>query len=143
MIYIDTSTLLKLYVPEQGTVELLHQLSTQTPTLIVSELASTELMSALKRKSRQSPMQSDLFMRAYAQFERDVFTARITLKSLNTSLLSRATQLMTQLNAPIGTLDCIHLATALAHQAQHFYTHDVQLSRAAQEAGLKVWPEFP
>ena len=92
MIYIDTSTLLKLYVPEQGTVELLHQLSIQTPTLIVSELASTELMSALKRKSRQSPQHNDLLMQAYAHFERDVATARIVLKPINASLLNRATQ---------------------------------------------------
>ena len=39
---------------------------------------------------------------------------------------------------PVGTLDAIHLATALSHECDLFLSADIQQRRAAQALGLKI-----
>jgi predicted nucleic acid-binding protein len=140
--YIDTSLLVKRYVTESGSAELEARLIAEQPHLIISELVRAELISALRRKERKAIMTragSDLAVQC---FEQDIATGVLSLKSLNPAVVARAARLIGELQSPLATLDALHLATALIHTATHLFTTDDQLTRAAREAGLIVWPEF-
>jgi len=140
--YIDTSMLVKRYVPEVGAQALEQRLLGELPTLIISELVRVEFVSSLRRMERKGLIDRDFGNAALAYFLDDIAQARIKVLPLNPICLERAASLIAQLKSPLATLDGLHLATALIHRAAHFFTTDLQLSRAALEAGLIVWPEL-
>jgi predicted nucleic acid-binding protein len=141
--YIDTSLLVKRYVTESGSAELEARLIGEQPNLVISELVRAELISTLRRKERRAIMTRKGSHLAAQCFEQDIATGVLSLKSLNSVVVARAALLIGELKSPLATLDALHLATALLHNAMHFFTTDEQLSKAAREAGLIVWPEFP
>jgi uncharacterized protein len=140
--YIDTSLLVKRYVAELGSTELEARLLGEQPQLIISELVRTELISALRRKERKALMTRSTSNQVMALFEQDIASEILRLKMLNAAVLQRSARLVGELQAPLATLDALHLATALMHGAVEFFTTDDQLARAAKEAGLIVWPDF-
>ena len=140
--YIDTSMLVKRYVPEVGAQALEQRLLGELPTLIISELVRVEFVSSLRRMERKGLIDRDFGNTALAYFLDDIAQARIKVLPLNPICLDRAASLIAQLKSPLAALDGLHLATALIHSAAHFFTTDLQLSRAALEAGLIVWPEL-
>jgi predicted nucleic acid-binding protein len=140
--YIDTSMLVKRYVPEVGAQALEQRLLGELPTLIISELVRVELVSSLRRMERKGLIDRGFGSAALAYFMDDITQARVKVLPLNSMCLERAASLIAQLKSPLAALDGLHLATALIHHAVHFFTTDLQLSRAASEAGLVVWPEF-
>ena len=140
--YIDTSLLVKRYLPEIGSAELEARLVAEQPHLVVSELVTTELISTLRRKERQGLIDRVFSNAAHARFLTDLHTGAIQTVPLNSYVVQKASNLLLDLDSPLATLDALHLATALLQNAEVFFTSDVQLSRAAQEAGLAVWPKF-
>lgn len=140
--YIDTSMLVKRYVPESGSEELEQRLAVERPQIIVSDLLNVELTSSLRRMERKNLIDRSFMDEALQHFTNDIAQGRIQIVPLTNACLLRAAKLMRDLKSPLATLDAIHLATALIHGAAHFFTTDVQLSRAAKESGLTVWPEF-
>ena len=141
--YIDTSLLVKRYLPEMGSNELEARLLAEQPQLVVSELASTEIISTFRRKERQGLIERSFANAAHARFLTDLQTNAIQTLPLTSHVVQKASSLLLDLRAPLATLDALHLASALIHGVDLFFTSDIQLSRAAQEAGLSVWPEFP
>jgi predicted nucleic acid-binding protein len=140
--YIDTSMLVKRYVPETGAQALEQRLLGELPILIISELVRVELVSSLRRMERKGLIDRDFGRAALAYFFDDIAQARIKVLPLNPMCIERAASLIGQLKSPLAALDGLHLATALIHSAAQFFTTDVQLSRAAREVSLIVWPEF-
>ncbi len=140
--YIDTSMLVKRYVPETGAQALEQRLLGELPTLMISELVRVEFVSSLRRMERKSLIDRSFGDKAQAYFLDDIAQARIKVLPLNQMCLARAASLISQLKSPLAALDGLHLASALIYDAAHFFTTDVQLSRAAREVGLIVWPEF-
>lgn len=134
--------LVKRYLPELGSAELEARLLAEQPRLVASELIKAEVVSTLRRKERQGLLDRAFSNAAHARFLEDLHRAAISTVSLDGSSVRRATQLLLDLEAPLATLDALHLATALEQQVHIFFTHDAQLSHAARKAGLAVWPEF-
>ena len=141
--YIDTSLLVKRYLPEMGSNELEARLLAEQPQLVVSELTGTEIISAFRRKERQGLIERSFANAAHARFLTDLQNNAIQTLPLTSHVVEKASSLLLDLRAPLATLDALHLASALIHGADLFFTSDIQLSRAAQEAGLGVWPDFP
>ncbi len=140
--YIDTSLLVKRYVTESGSAELEARLLGEQPQLIISELVRAEIISTFRRKERNAVIARVGSDRAMQYFEQDAAAGVLSLKPLNAAVVTRAARLIGELQSPLATLDALHLATALIHGAAHFFTTDDQLTKAAKEAGLIVWPEF-
>ena len=138
--YFDTSLLVKRYVPESGSDELETYLCGQQPRLMVSELSRLELTSTLQRKMRERVLTLALFNAMQHQADEDLLSGAIELAALEGQVISKGLILMRTLKQTVATLDAIHLATALVHNADLFLTNDKQLARAALEAGLQVWP---
>ena len=141
--YIDTSLLVKRYLPEVGSDELEARLLAEQPQLVVSELVNTEIISTFRCKERQGLIERSFANAAHARFLTDLQSNAIGSLPLTGHVVQKASSLLLDLRSPLATLDALHLATALIHEAEFFFTSDIQLSRAAHEAGLSVWPEFP
>ena len=138
--YIDTSLLVKRYVPEIGSDELDQFLCDTQPHLLVSELSRLELASTLARKRREGQFTQRQLDVMQHQADEDLLSGSIEVALLQGQVISRALSLMRSLKQPVATLDAIHLATALLQSVSLFMTNDQQLARAATEAGLTVWP---
>ena len=141
-VYIDTSMLVKRYIFESGTQELQRRLIAEQPSLISSELVKVEIISALRRRQRQGTIDEAMRHRAHSRFLQDLTTPLLLLERLDSNIVQKAAHLLNDLALPLATLDALHLATALIKKVDIFFTTDKQLSRAAKEASLAVWPEF-
>jgi predicted nucleic acid-binding protein len=132
--YIDTSALLRLVLREPGALEDLRSYE----ALVSSELIAVESARTIDRLR----LQGALTLEEAAARQRAVrdWLEAIDLVLLRPPVLSRASE---PLPTPLGTLDAIHLATALIWR-EHMgtmsivATHDSALGLAAQTFGFDV-----
>lgn len=103
-----------------------------------SQLISLESFRTLDRwRLQQHPSSEEIAIRSSVLHH---LIQHVGLLPITPTVLSRASQ---PLAIPLGSLDSIHLATALLWREKHgsdfsFATHDQQLGLAAQSLGLKV-----
>lgn len=132
--YIDTSALLRLILREPGALGELRSYD----ALVSSELIAVESARTLDRLR----LQGSLTTREAAARLRTVneWLEAIDLVLLRPSILSRAGEPMPM---PLGTLDAVHLATALVWRDRMgplpvIATHDTALALAAGAFGFDV-----
>jgi uncharacterized protein len=137
--FVDTSALAKRYVPEVGTQWVLSWILPQTGNvIIVSELASVEMFSLLKRREREGtllPAQSQILQANFLLHHEQEF---LTVP-LETAVLTTARDLVTTYR--LRTLDAIQLACALQAVsilgvAMTFISADNNLLAAARAENL-------
>lgn len=133
-VYVDTSAFLRVAFGESGA---LHELQ-QADRLVSSELLAVESRRTIDRLHRLGALTSE------AAAERiDVvieWLEAVDLVLLRAPILARAGE---PLPLPLGTLDALHLATALVwrdrmDQPLVLATHDATLGLAARAFGLTV-----
>lgn len=126
MLYLDSSAIVKLVVPEPETGALVETLRSD-PETVSSVLARVEVLRAVQRAGAR---------RAVADRAESILR-RMALVRLEEGIVTAASQLRP---LELGTLDAIHLATALLlHPAlSGLVTYDVRLASAARTAGLTV-----
>ncbi len=132
--YIDTSVLLRLVLREPGALEDLQSYD----GLVSSELTAVESARTIDRLR----LQGALTMEEAAARLRAItdWVEAIDLVLLRPQVLSRASQ---PLPTPLGTLDAIHLATALIWRERMgglatLATHDSALGLAARAFAFNV-----
>ena len=132
--YIDTSALLRLVLREPGALEDLRSYD----GLVSSELIAVESSRTIDRLRQQGA----LTVEEAAARRRAVtdWLEAIDLVLLRAPVLSRASE---PLPTPLGTLDAIHLATALIWRERMgvlptMATHDSALGLAARTFGFDV-----
>ncbi len=132
--YIDTSALLRLVLREPGALDDLQSYD----ALVSSELIAVESARTIDRLR----LQGALTMEEAAERLRAVtdWLEAIDLVLLRPPVLSRASE---PLPTPLGTLDAIHLATALIWRERMgvlrtMATHDSALGLAARTFGFEV-----
>jgi predicted nucleic acid-binding protein len=125
-VYLDTSAIVKLVVPEPET-EALRAALGQWPDRVTSALARVEVHRALWRAGASRAVRA----RADAVFDGLVFT------QIDDPILSRAWSFKEPM---LRALDAIHLAAALSlgDDPDAFITYDVRLARAALKQRLRV-----
>lgn len=132
--YVDSSVLLRLILQQEGVLE-------QWDTVergVASALVEVECLRTLDRlRIRGLLEESDL-----VQLRETVFrvTASLEVIEVSAPVLSRASQ---PLPTALGTLDAIHLVTALMWRDEletdlTMATHDQALAQAARASGLKA-----
>jgi predicted nucleic acid-binding protein len=132
--YLDTSALLRLALEEVGALEELRA----RERLVSSELLAVESLRTIDRLRLQGSLSLE-----EAAFRREIvneWLEAVDLILLQPAILSRASE---PFPIPLGTLDALHLATALVwrdrlHQAPIVATHDRALALAARSFGLEV-----
>lgn len=134
IVYVDTSALLRVLLREPGAIEVIHSRN----TLVSSELLVVECLRTLDRLRLQGRLSVDETARRRAVVSEWLETVDLVL--LQRAILSRAAE---PLPIPLGTLDALHLATALVwrervQQDVVVATHDVFLAQAASSFGFEV-----
>jgi predicted nucleic acid-binding protein len=132
--YLDTSALLRLVLREPGA---LKELLT-ADALVSSELLVIESFRTIDRLRLQGALSTE-----EAALRRTTVTEwleAVDLVLLQRPVLARASE---PFPTPLGTLDALHLATALVWQDRTrqelvLATHDRDLALAARSFGLKV-----
>jgi predicted nucleic acid-binding protein len=132
--YLDTSALLRLVLREPGALEDLRS----SEALVSSELLAVESLRTIDRlrlHGALSPEEAASRRATVAEW-----SEAIDLVLLQRPILARASE---PLPIPLGTLDALHLATALVwrdriHQTLVMATHDGRLALAARSFGLEV-----
>ncbi|HVU23943.1 MAG TPA: type II toxin-antitoxin system VapC family toxin [Opitutus sp.] len=136
--YLDTSVLVKLYVNEPDSVAC--DGVARGHTLVSSELAYGEMLSALLANERAGHLGADERALAWNRFIEDHEAARIYLVPLNGVLVQEAADLMEEVHpqVPLRTLDAIHLATFLSVDAGPLFTRDRRMLEAARRLNLPL-----
>lgn len=137
MIFCDTSTAAKLYVPEAESATVRRRLEGED-TVCVSELARPELMAVFHRRMRQGKWTRADFSAAVRQFSADDIGGFWTWLPLDAGITGAAAQIYTTLPEPVflRTADCLHLVTAVHHNFPEIHTHDRHQLAAAATFGL-------
>lgn len=136
-VYLDASALVKLFVPEPESEDLNRALAGLTD-VIVSDLALTEMASALGRRMREQRLATVAARRLYREASKLHAASRHA--ELTPPIHRRAERLMLSLTVPLRALDALHLATALDAEAATIVTFDPRLRDAAGSQGLFVVP---
>ena len=135
--YVDAGALVKLLVPEPESDDLNKALAGLTD-VIVSDLALTEMASALGRRTREQRLTREDAQRIYREASK--LHAASHHGELTPPIHRRAEQLMLTLAMPLRALDALHLATALDAKAATVVTFDLRFGDAARSQGLFVVP---
>ena len=132
--YIDTTALLRIVLREPGALDELRSCD----ALVSSELIAVESARTIDRLRLQGSLTGE---EAAARLRTvNEWLEAIDLVLLRTPVLSRASEPMPM---PLGTLDALHLATALVWRDRMgalptLATHDTALGLAAQAFGFDV-----
>lgn len=124
-VYVDTSALVKLVVREPESDALAAWAATATTQAVSSDLARTELVSAVRRSHPEQ-----------AERARDVLDS-VTLLALTPEILESAGRVEP---VELRSLDAVHLAAALVlgDDLDAIVTYDERLAEAARSHGVHV-----
>jgi len=139
-LYLDASALAKLYLPEAESDRLNRALRGRKD-LHVSDLAITEIVSALARRRREGLLSADVGPRLYGAILAHMEAGLFHRVEIIAEVHREAERiLLTMEAAPLRAADALHLALAVAAGARVIVTYDQRLGEAARRMGFSTWP---
>ena len=140
-VYLDTSALIKLYLPEPGSDELDRALSDRRD-LLVSDLAITEFASAIGRKRRSGVLAPDRASQLYQTLLDQATAAGYYLRIGTTVDAHRLAEryLLSLDSVELRASDALHLALASREKARTIATFDRRQREAAARLSLVLLP---
>ena len=132
-VFFDPSALAKRYVDESGTAAVLEWCD-RAGELALAVTAVPELISAFCRLQRERRINAAQYRRLKAELMGDLADALIC--ELTPEVVQRAVDALEA--QPLRGMDAIHVAAALACEADVFVSADQRQCAAARSAGLKV-----
>jgi predicted nucleic acid-binding protein len=137
-IYLDSSALAKLYLPEPES-DGLDALLRNRRDLLISELAITEVLSAVARKRREGMLNESQVLEIRDAVLADADSGSFCRLDLSPVVHRQAERLLLHGGSvALRTLDALHIALALHGSATHVATFDVRMRAAALHAGLRA-----
>ena len=138
--YLDTAILVKLLVREPDSEWFNTALLGQH--FETSELALTELRSALLAKERAGHLTRQERIRAGDKFAAMASDDMVRLLPLNRIVLERASaiQLACHPRIPLRTLDALHVATCDIHRCSSLSTTDARMRAACEQLAIALLP---
>ena len=137
-VYIDSSGLAKLYVPEPES-EPLDRFLRGRSDLMISDLCITEVISAVARRRREGALDAEQAMRIRDAVLSDARSGSFRLLDLNPAIHREAERMLLSTDSiALRTLDALHIGLALSGEANHVITFDNRMAEAAALQGLKV-----
>lgn len=135
-LYLDASVLVPLFTEEDTTKEVQTFLRQREPTLVVSDFAAAEFVSAIGRRVRTALLTRAEAQRIFATF--DDWTVGVAVAEMTLPRdVARANALLRRLDLPLRTPDAINIAIAERIRAELF-TLDKQMAANARQLELKV-----
>ena len=127
-------------MPEPGSDEL-NQNVEGRHDLLVSDLAITEVVSALSRRLRQGAIAHERVHRVQNDIVGRMDDGVYRRVELTRDVHRRAEHFLLSLTAtPIRAADALHLAMAMSARAASMASFDVRLRAAARAVGLTIYP---
>lgn len=137
-IYIDSSALAKLYLPERES-EALDALLRGRRDLLISDLAVTEVISAVARRRREGALDARTANRVREALLSDARSGPVRQLDLTPLVHREAEQILLSAHGvPLRTLDALHIALARSAQAGGIITFDNRMAETAAIHGLRV-----
>lgn len=139
--YPDSAIIVKVLTKEEDSS--FFQAALKGKSLSSSELAWSEVQSALLAKERARRITAHQCAEAWATFEHLVETKQIRLHNLNTVTLKRANRILvaTHPKVALRTLDAIHLAACDLSQDFPLCATDKRMREAAAILKIPLFPE--
>ena len=136
--YFDTSALIKRYVREPGSAQVVALL--RRHDLLSSAITPVEIMSALGRRRRDRDLSEDAFTATVNRVRSE--RLHWELIEVGETVLRRAEE-MVQGSVPMRSLDAVHIASLMAFQSASgirspFVTGDGRQREAATFLGLEI-----
>jgi predicted nucleic acid-binding protein len=142
-LYLDASALAKIYMAEPGSEELERTLKGRRD-LLLSDLAVTEVASALARRQREGSLTANLSARLHRKMLEDSSAGLFERVGLDPETHRQAERiLLAQAVVPLRAADALHLALATAARASSIVTFDARLAEGARAIGLRSFPDSP
>jgi predicted nucleic acid-binding protein len=138
-LYLDTSALAKLYFPEADS-EAMDRALRGRRDLTVSDLAVTELVSALARRRREQRLRADVAAQLSAAMLADLESGMFRRVDLAPAAHRAAERLLLSVPVPLRVADALHLALAMTAGVAAIVTFDRRLAEAARSLGLSALP---
>ncbi|MDQ7825118.1 MAG: type II toxin-antitoxin system VapC family toxin [Candidatus Eremiobacteraeota bacterium] len=132
-LFLDSSALAKRYVKESGTERVLALLSNADEVLL-SVLAVPELISAFNRLRREKKISHGQYLSLKNSLAADIPQA--TLIDISTAVIECAVRSLEE--APLRTLDALHIGSAIISSADLFVSADARQCESAEAMHLKV-----
>lgn len=132
-IFFDTSAFAKRYIAENGSDNVLA-LCEKADSLAVSVICLPEILSALTRLTRERKLTPAQYNKLKVDVVSDIGDADIC--EITTEVLNNVVHLLE--SNPLRAMDAIHIACAMAYQADYFVSADQRQIVAARKARLKV-----
>ena len=138
--YLDSCILVKLLTVEPDSEFFLSALEGRP--VVTSELAETEVFSALLARERAGSISRRDRQRAWREFSDRVEAGEIRIEPLNPIVQRKARQLLEHGHpqVPLRTLDALHLSTADLCQDFPLVTTDGRMRDAATRFGFPLFP---
>ena len=139
-LYCDTSALLKLYLPEPGSEEF-NEVIEGRDDVLVSDLAVTEIISAVARRLRQRVLTREAARRLQHAILGRLDEGVYQRVELTRDVHRRAEHFLLSLpETPLRAADALHLALATSARAASLASFDARLVAAARAVSLAVYP---
>ena len=138
-VYLDTSALVKLYIQETGTAQVLAAVeAAESAHVIVTDVSRVESRSAVRRRERASDVSGTEANQILKQIERDV-SSFFLVQPTSSAVLEEALRLIDR--HPLRAYDALQLAGCLVVRDSlpgpvTFVCADAQLCQAAKQEGL-------
>jgi predicted nucleic acid-binding protein len=137
-VYVDSSALAKLYVPEVESERLDEFLRGRTD-LMISDLCITEVMSAIARRRREGVLEAKQANEIRAAVLADAKSGSFRKLDLTPAIHREAERLLFSTESvALRTLDALHIALAVTGLAQRVVTFDSRMKAAAALHGLEI-----
>ena len=138
--YLDSAIIVKLLVREADSIWFDTRLRGES--FETSELAWTEVQSALLAKERAGSISSSERITAMERFQNMVDEEIIVLFALNRGVLERANAILRACHPriPLRTLDALHVATCDLHRCVTLTTTDSRMRAACQQFAIALFP---
>jgi len=129
-LFLDTSSLLKVYHKEQETDEILLLISQEVENIYLSEIAKIEFNSAIFNKVRQKQFSVEKAIQMILYFEKDY--ENFIWIEVNSNIISKSKELIKKYGINgLRTLESIQLACAISksNEINQFKTSDLVLKK--------------
>lgn len=132
-VFLDTSAFAKRYIAEQGS-DKVTALCQQADSLVVSVICLPELISALSRLVREKKLSKA----DYRKLKNDAMAdlADVDICQITSGIMVSVVSLLE--SYPLRAMDALHVACALAVEADKFVSADRRQLSAARKAGIKI-----
>lgn len=140
-VYLDSSAIVKLYVPEADSATVAAYVRTLKEPLPFSHLHEIEVKNALRLKVFRKEALSRAVLKSIRTIDKDMGLQILKRPELNwVDVFRRADELSKRFSPRSGSrsLDLLHVASCLLIPSRDFLTFDARQASVARKAGLHI-----